>query len=176
MLTIYLQMIDSQDEKDKFEELYYKYNKLMFYVAKKTLNRDEDAADAVNDAFLLIAKNFRKIGIIDSKETRNFVAVIARNAAIDIYRKRRNSEALIDPVIPQNNDSLDINDFDIVDYHLVLEAVQELSEHYRDVVYLYYVEGYRTTEIANMLHLQVDNVRKRLQRGREILIAALGDE
>ena len=84
MLTIYLQMIDSQDEKDKFEELYYKYNKLMFYVAKKTLNRDEDAADAVNDAFLLIAKNFRKIGIIDSKETRNFVAVIARNAAIDI--------------------------------------------------------------------------------------------
>ena len=169
MLTIYLQMIDSQDEKDKFEELYYKYNKLMFYVAKKTLNRDEDA-------FLLIAKNFRKIGIIDSKETRNFVAVIARNAAIDIYRKRRNSEALIDPVIPQNNDSLDINDFDIVDYHLVLEAVQELSEHYRDVVYLYYVEGYRTTEIANMLHLQVDNVRKRLQSGREILIAALGDE
>lgn len=176
MLAIYLQMIDSEEGKDRFEVLYYKYNKLMFYVAKKILKDNEDVVDAVNEAFLIIAKNFSKIGIIESKETRNFVAIITRNAAINIYRKKRDSEILIDPADIPRSDERSTNIFDTVNYHLLIEAVRGLPEKYRDVLYLYYVEGYKTTEISNMLNMKVDNTRKRLQRGREILIELLGEE
>ena len=53
---VYLQLIDSPEEQSRFEELYTTYRKLMFHVAKGILGNDQDAEDAVHDAFLSIAK------------------------------------------------------------------------------------------------------------------------
>ena len=37
------------------------------------------------------------------------------------------------------------------------------------VLLLYYVEGYKVDEIANILKISVSATKKRLQRGREII-------
>lgn len=39
----------------------------------------------------------------------------------------------------------------------------------RTVIYLYYVEGYQMKEIADILGISVQSVKKRMQRGREQL-------
>ena len=72
-MLIYLQLIDSPEEKSRFEELYITYRKLMFHVAKGILGNDQDAEDAVHDAFLSIAKNFDKISTEDRHKTKAFV-------------------------------------------------------------------------------------------------------
>ena len=51
-LLVYLQLIDSPEEQSRFEDLYITYRKLMFHVAKGILGNDQDAEDAVHDAFL----------------------------------------------------------------------------------------------------------------------------
>ena len=48
-------------------------------------------------------------------------------------------------------------------------AVLELPRRYRVVLHLYYYEGYKTAEIADMLRLRPSTVRSRLDRGREML-------
>ena len=77
----------------RFEELYITYRKLMFYVAKGILGNDQDAEDAVHDAFLAIAKNFDKISTDDRHKTKAFVVIVVENKAINIYhhKKRRSS-------------------------------------------------------------------------------------
>ena len=51
----------------------------------------------------------------------------------------------------------------------VLDLIWSLKATYRNVIYLYYYEGYTTTEIANILKMNEKTVWSRLSRGREKL-------
>ena len=61
MLISYLAMIGTQHEKSEFVKLYERYRKLMHYAAKRILGDDSLAEEAVQEAFLRIAKNFGKV-------------------------------------------------------------------------------------------------------------------
>lgn len=58
MLVYYLQMLDTPEEKIRFEQIYLKYRGLMYHVANGILHDRQDAEDAVHNAFLRIIKKF----------------------------------------------------------------------------------------------------------------------
>lgn len=58
----------------------------------------------------------------------------------------------------------------------VVEAVAKLPLKYRQVIYLYYVEGYSTAELARLLELNQNTVLSQLARGRALLKTALKGE
>lgn len=60
------------------------------------------------------------------------------------------------------------------DYKDVLEAVLALPQKYKDVVYLYYYEGYSAVEISEMLGKNVNTVYTLLARSRDKLKEKLG--
>lgn len=60
------------------------------------------------------------------------------------------------------------------DYREVLEAVLTLPQKYKDVVYLYYYEGYSAVEIGEMLGKNVNTIYTLLARSREKLKEKLG--
>ena len=53
--------------------------------------------------------------------------------------------------------------------HGLIAYVLKLPAKYRDVIYLYYYEGYPTLKIAELLNTSDAAVRTRLKRGREML-------
>lgn len=59
------------------------------------------------------------------------------------------------------------------DLLFVWDAVKSLPEKYREVVHLYYHEGYQTAEIAKILGMKEATVRSNLARGREKLKSVL---
>ena len=61
------------------------------------------------------------------------------------------------------------------DYDLA-EAICRLPAKYKDVVYLYYYEGYTTAEIASLLGYPQATVRSHLSRARMRLSALLKEE
>lgn len=58
----------------------------------------------------------------------------------------------------------------------VLAAVLRLPEVYKDVVYLYYYEGLKTDDIAQMTDTPPSTVRNRLRDARGLLRQELGGE
>lgn len=60
MLSFYLSMLEADEDKNKFEELYMKYRDDMYNIAFSILHNCEDAEDAVHDTFVSIANNFEK--------------------------------------------------------------------------------------------------------------------
>ena len=58
----------------------------------------------------------------------------------------------------------------------VLAELMNLPEQLKTVIYLHYIEGYKAAEIAGMLGITLNAVKKRLQRGREKLKLLLGGE
>lgn len=175
MLQIYLTLIDTDAEKQKFIIFYEQYRKLMFYIAKEILKDNHLAEDAVQEAFLRIAKNFHKTGTVTSHETKAFAVIITRNVAIDIYNK----EKKITKINQYLSESIETETDDFTkktSYKKLLGYILELPEIYRDVLYLNLVYDYQFNEIANLLGISTENARKRAQRGKKILQEKINEE
>lgn len=170
MLAIYLQMIPDEREHAKFERVYEKYKNLMFRCAKEILGNDEDAEDAVNMAFISIAKNITKITDVNSTGTKNYVAIIAERKAIDVLRKRK---SYADIGLDESIVGVEIT---MPDGGGLAAAIAKLNERYRAVILLHYVSGYSTKEMAKMLDMKVGTMQKTLYRAKEALRKKLEEE
>ena len=60
-MMIYLAMIETPEDRDKFEQIYLKYRYLMVHIAKKFVSNNYDAEDIVHHAFVSIIKNIDTI-------------------------------------------------------------------------------------------------------------------
>ena len=69
MLQLFLTLIEETTEKEKFEVLYYRYRDLMHYIAMAILHDEHLAEDAVQEAFFRVARNFHKVGAVESLRT-----------------------------------------------------------------------------------------------------------
>lgn len=87
-MLIYLQVIDAPEDRDQFITLYETYRGLMFYVANQILQNEQDAEDAVHDAFLSVAEHIKKFSRLERHKTKAFLVTIVENKAIDLYRKK----------------------------------------------------------------------------------------
>lgn len=82
-------MIETDEERQKFTQLYETYCMLIFYVADQILNNREDAKDAVHQAFLSVIENLNKNAGVNCPETRAYVVIITEHKIIDILCTRK---------------------------------------------------------------------------------------
>lgn len=173
-MIVYLQMLDSASDRDKFEQLYNRYRGLMHYVAKKILCNEQDAEDAVHQAFLAIirsaSKIFSKNFDVMCPKTRSLVVIIVERKAIDILRERsRKPEVELDE--------------DITGWEIPLpgdgplsDAMAKLPARYREVLVLHFDNGYTTKEIARLFDIRQESVQKLIWRAKERLRKILEQE
>lgn len=169
-MLIYLQIIDSQEDKHKFEILYHKYRGLMFYIANRILNHSQDAEDAVHTAFVAIAENIEKTGDPDCPKTKAYIVTVVESKAIDAYRKKRRYRE-----IPLDEDIVGIP----VVYdgpNAIAACFARLPGQYRDILMLKYRYGYTNREISRILHISEANTTKRIQRAKQKLDALCAEE
>lgn len=172
---IYLLLIDTEDNKGKFVILYEKYRYLMYKVARDVLGDNYLAEDAVQDAFIKIAKSMEKVGDVDSQETKRFLIIITKNSSIDIYRKRSvqmKREIFVDE-LEEKDEPLTYIDTDMD--NSILDVLKNLPVKYRDVFLLKYSSKLENKEIAELLEISEGNVRQRLARGKVIIQQAINN-
>lgn len=164
---IYISLIDTSDEKKRFEQLYYTYRQIMFYVANRILKDEYLAEDAVYQAFIRIMNNFEKFSDIKCPKTRSLIVLIVENIAIDMYRKRKRENLVyldeISLYIEDRTNSLYPFESDIE------IAISKLPINYSVVIKLKYIQGYSVKEIAKLLDISTENVQKRIERARKKL-------
>jgi len=74
MLPIYISMIDEPAKRSLFEQVYLRYRKQMFYLARTLLEDTAAAEDAVHDVFLRIASHHMPTlqKLTDPDDIKNF--------------------------------------------------------------------------------------------------------
>lgn len=167
MINLYLSVLETEDEKSKFEELYIKYKDKMYSIAYKILNNREDAEDSVHQTFLTIANNFKKVNFLPIDEVEAYIIVILRNNSIDIFKGNKKSAEKLTGL--DENQSVDIDFFENIDYNRLVEKISNLPQKYKDIMFMRYLENFSTKEIAKMLDISVNNVCKRLERAKKLL-------
>ena len=162
-MLIYLLMIETEEDKNKFVQLYEKYRKLMFYVANQILKDEYLAEDAVHHTFIKIIENLDNISEIDCHKTKSYIVTMVRNCSINLYNQRKRH-----PLVSLDSEEKIGSDetFEIEEEDSLVKAVANLPEIYKAVLTLKYVQEFSNFEIAEMLDISEPTVRKRLERGK----------
>lgn len=169
MLSFYLQMVETPEEKSAVEFLYTEYRRLMYKTAFSVLHNQQDSEDAVHEAFIRVINNISKIRDVRCHETKLFLVIIVRNAAINIYNaNKKSSHVLIDDVeeMLQSDDSVEDTFFDKYDVELIEKMLLRLSENDYEVLFLSIVQSLKPSEIAAFLMLSPNTVSQRLHRAK----------
>ena len=153
-------------------EVYNRYAKAMYNVAFRIVKDIHFAEDVMQEGFL---KAFKKIN--DYKQEVSFGAWLKRiivNCSIDFYKK--NNQFKIEDFDPKLHkventtaENLETNSFDELKVKQVLDAINELKYSYRMVLTLFYIEGYDSEEISEILKISYANCRTTLSRAKDSL-------
>ncbi len=144
---------------DAFTELMQSQMQNMYRTARAILMNDEDSADAIQETILICWKKLK-----DLKEDKYFQTWMTRILINKCYEMiRANQRVTFVEEIPETAIEADVSNIEWK------EAIGALDEKYRLVMVLFYAEGFRTQEIAQMLKIPDSTVRTRLSRGREQL-------
>lgn len=188
MLLLYLNLIDDEQQRIEFEEIYTTYRKQMILLAKSLLHNDTDAEDVVHDVFLRIAS--KHIGFIQGlrnpEDVRNYLLKATKNTALNELSRKGRSTVSLDILSESDlTDTRDLSDAAFIellctkaDYEKVVQALLSLREPYRDIMYYHFVLELTIPEAARHLGRSTATAKRQLVRGKKLLLnkLALGGE
>jgi RNA polymerase sigma-70 factor, ECF subfamily len=164
-----------------FEDLVRSHGGHLLAVARRLLRQEEDARDAVQDAFLLAFRGLPEFG--GRCRLSTWLHRIVVNAALMKLRTRtRRPEAPLDDLLPEflpdGHHATHFSEWSLSpSQHLlraetrdhVRAAIDRLPEAYRTILLLRDIEELDTAEVAALLGITPNAVKIRLHRARQAL-------
>jgi len=172
-------MINNEDVRNKVERIWDIYRGLMMYEARRILNDQTLAEDAVQESFIKIMRHVEKLIDISSHETKAYIVSIVRSVCYDMLRKMKNGGNNVDfedvtEVLP--DDEPDILSKLILNesYDAIKRAIQDLPYNLRSIIRLFLIEEHSHSEIAEILGITEVASRSRLKRAKKEIRKKLG--
>ena len=130
----------------------------LYKIARSYFSNEEDIADAIQDT---IESCYRSLPYLDKAEYfRTWLIRILINKCIDIIRKNKRERPV--EVFPERGEiCMELRHCEFE------ELMRSLDEKYRTILLLYYGEGLKISEIAQLLDMEENTVKTRLARGRK---------
>jgi len=175
----YVQIIDDPKQLVTFEKIYETYAKQMFYAARRILGDDYEAEDAVQDAFIGIARNMKTVSRISNKSDLFFyLQTAARNAALNRLPKKK---IYTESVSVEESWNISGGSFwqelcDKLDYEALVDVIGELPETYQEALYLHIAMELTIKETAALLQIKLATAKQRLVRGKKLLIQKIHEK
>lgn len=159
---------------DLFEIIFDRYQVVFLRKAKEILNNEQDAYDAVQEAFVRIysaARNYRKMEGISFK---SWAYKVLMNQCFTVYQKKKKERSRVvimeDEFLEFIPDKQEMETFDrklTKDY--VMTMVSQLPTLLRRVVTLHFFEERSQKEVAEMEGVTNEVVRTRIHRAKKEL-------
>lgn len=140
----------------------------MYGLAIGILKNSQDAEDAIQNALMLAYEHMDDLSMLE--KFKPWIMRILANECYRILKKRRydvNIDEAYDIAAKQESPEEQMT---------LWELVGGLKDEYRTVILLFYYEDMSIREIAGVLEISEDNVKKRLSRARTKLKAFLEKE
>lgn len=141
-----------------FQEEASKLERILYSISWSMLSNNEDCADAVQETLYKAWQN--RGSLRNTKAFRLWITRILINTCNDMLRQRKKQRW-----VPLEEDMAVSGPPEETGFP-VDEALGRLSPEHRTAVVLYYLEGYKIREIADMLCVPAGTVKTRLMYAR----------
>ena len=168
---IALSAIPTEEDRNKFREIYEENYLKMYHVALGMIKNQADAENAVQEAFLSLAEKFEKYLHLSGSEMTGLCVSIVKNKVLDSIRRANHySEAELEDIIlydeaPEHDAPHMIERQERAMF--VQKAMEGISEILRETLTLKYYYELSNKEIARIQGVPVKTVEVRLFRGRK---------
>jgi RNA polymerase sigma-70 factor, ECF subfamily len=177
----------ARDER-AYEEMIDRFGQRMLAVARRLLSSEEDARDAVQEAFVCVVESID--GFMGESLLSTWLHRIVVNAALmQLRRRRRKPEYSIDGLLPEfdrngewvaHSGPLSISAVEILELRenreLVQRAIAQLPDTYRTILVLRDIEDLDSEEVVEILGITYNAVKLRLHRARQALRTLIEQE
>lgn len=175
----WMRRIQEGDE-EALRRLYRTYKDLVFGLILSILNNREEAEDCLQEVFTQVWEKADQFNP-DRGKPYSFIVTLARNKAIDrtrskVYKNQERQDYVIDDftMVPVNAEDSPLEHTELTDRaNRLRNALKQLPEKERKVLYIAYFEGLSQSEIAERTQTPLGTVKYRTRQGmiklREIL-------
>jgi RNA polymerase sigma-70 factor (ECF subfamily) len=146
------------------EEIYLEYSGYIYQCMYILVQQKEDAEDLASDFFVKLYQKADKYE--PGHSHKSYLAVMARNMAIDFMRKNKR-EILYDDV-PDKENSVSVED-NVVESVFVEHLMKLLSVRQQEIVHLKFFGGFTLAQIAESLDIPLGTVNWNFRQAKEVL-------
>lgn len=167
-----------QGDKSVLGVLYDRYSRLVYSIAFRILKSGPEAEDLTQEIFLNL---WQKQAYNPARSSLSrFLSTVTRNRAIDRIRSRGNRRRILKGLVPQ---SPSVDAFSLPEVQAsqgersqrVREALKNLPDKQRQLLWLAYYHGFSQSEIANHTNIPLGTVKSRMRQGLLKLKGTLQD-
>lgn len=142
-----------EKDRETIEQVVAAYGDTIYRLALHYVRDRFDAEDVVQEVLLAFFQRN-----IPEERRKAWLLRVTVNKSLDILRKRKRQVPLSEEPVGSVGENVSLS-----------EELNQLSALDRELVYLFWFEGYPSKEIAKLVHLSDGAVRKRLERAKKKL-------
>lgn len=177
MLNIYLSMIETPEDREKFQQIYDQFGGLIFYVARKKTKDEHMVEDIVQETFYKIIKNISTLRYENDKEFSNLIGIMTQHCA-DTYLKKQGRISVTESEdflgVMNENKNFEKIAINMITANEVMKIIEMMDKKYSIPLRLK-INGYKSDEIAQLLDITPENVRIRIHRAKKIISNKIGE-
>jgi RNA polymerase sigma factor (sigma-70 family) len=179
-------IVQNKDDRAMFDEVFLPHMAEAYRLAQWLTGNAYDAEDVVQDAALRAYRGIKTFGAVNA---RAWSLTIVRNTAYSWLMKNRSKAVVFtDDLSVTQQQELEHEGLQgarvetpeeialfKADAEEVQQALAQLPAHFREVIVLREINQLNYRDIAEITNAPIGTVMSRLSRGRQLLIALLGD-
>ena len=191
MTEINNQMDDAKQR--KYKDLYEAYYRHAYAAARQIINQHEECEDIVQESFLRCFSKLQDGAEISGFGA--YIETVAKNIAKD-HIKAREAKKRPDEILSSFLPEMDDGEMDLIEaqrsdiqnamikagefyqtpeelleqkelQEIVAEILDELSDYQQEALSLYYLEGMKCREIAELYQVSVETIKSRVKQGKK---------
>lgn len=153
-----------------FTLLIEQYQDMLYRIAKLRLSSEDDICDAVQETLISAYKGI--VRLEEPKFFKTWLVKILINKCNNYYRKPYREDISLDDLkyerVESVNSDLKNNSFE--------EMIESLTEEEKTIITLFYKDGYKEKEIAEILNINYATIRSKINRAKQKLSVSLREE
>lgn len=148
---------------EEFNVKYHMHKNTIYSIAYTYVHNVHDADDITQDVFMKYLNSSDTFQTLDNE--KYWLIRVTINTAKSFLKKAWKNKVSLDDELINRVGSPDKKESN----NEMFEIVYSLPQKYKEVIVLYYYEDLKINEIAKTLKISESNVKKRLERGRNLI-------
>lgn len=167
MISSALAILETEEERNELSEIYTKNGQMFYAIAYSIVHNNEDAEDAVHEAFVAVAKNSEAFFNIPLAKRVAYINIVVKNISCKIWNKKQKIQeheggySYVEIADKKSTENIVMGDYTCKQ---TINYINTLPEETRIIIHLKMKCNLSNSEIAKFFGISEEAARKRVER------------
>ncbi len=167
MISAALAILENEDERNELAEIYNQNVKTFYSIAFSRLHNQDDAEDAIQEAFLAIANNPDIFFRVPKQKRVSYLNVVIKNISCKMWNKKHNikeHEGELNELISDERTLVEEHLLSNYSCQQIIDFMKTMPEITQTAIYLKADLEMNNSDISKVLGISEEATRKRIAR------------